>query len=783
MPQDRFLIAPFKTGLETDLRAWMIMDDAFTTLQNAYVFRGRVRKRFGGQLTGTGAPNSTLAPFFSRVSVPVGTTDGAGALAGSVPTGSVKKLGQLFVIGTQIYTVNNDTPGPQNMLQDGTTTTATYDVTTGNFVFVGAPPLEIVYFYPAEPIMGLTQYGEGAVNNQPAFAFDTRFAYVFTGSFWVRSGTGVTPIWHGNNTNFFWTVTWEGLNDTLTALKRAMFVTNFHIVNPNGAVDATNDDPLWYFDNTLVTPWVKYIPIFLTDGSYVASARLIFVYHDRLVLLNTIEFSVGANTNTNYQARARWSWVGSVFATNAWLEQNQTGYGGAAYSDAYTTEAIISANFVKDRLIVFFERSTWELAYTGNQAEPFRWYKINTELGSEATFSSVPFDKEILTIGNTGVHACNGANVQRIDNLIPDEIFEFKDPQNFVNRIAGIRDFFVEMVYWTFPSVSENLNNTYPNSILVYNYKTGSWALNDDCITAWGYFEQQAGLTWQDATFTWEEAGMQWGSGVTAAQFRQVIAGNQEGFIFKVIADDPTNAPVMSITDVTIAGPLGSQILTLTIVDHTLTTNPANPWAITGDYIYITGDPAITGVSGPFDKTIFQVLAVLSPNQVKVANIVLFPNTYTPITFNGVTGAYQGGASVTRVSNIQIATKQWNPYVKQDRNFYLSKIDFGVLATDDGQITIDYSPSSAQISMVTDGNLTDSIMGNNVLETSPYALAPLEDFQERLWHPIYFQTDGECIQLFIYMTDFQLRTPSISFEDFQLEGMILYTMPTAQRMQ
>lgn len=782
MPQDRFLIAPFKTGLQTDLRPWQIMDDSFSTLQNAYVFRGRLRKRFGGQLTGTSYPNNTLAPFYSRVSVNLGLTDGFGDLSGTIGFGGLDghifKIGQLFTVGDVIFTVYQlstiPIPNPL-MLSTSLAATATYDTTNGNFVIVGAPVNTSVYFYPAEPIMGLTQFGEGDVNNQPSFAFDTQFAYTFAGGRWERSILGTPPVWHGNDTNFFWATTWEGLNAALSALNRTLFVTNFQVANPNGLPNA-NDDPIWTFD--LTAGWAIYVPNFLTDGSYVATARLIVVYHDRLVFLNTVEFSVGANTNTNYQSRARWSWVGTPFSANAFLEANQTGYGGAGYSDAYTTEKILSAQFVKDRLIVFFERSTWELAYTGNQADPFRWYKINNELGSEATLSSVPFDKDILTIGNTGVHSCNGANVQRIDNLIPDEIFEFKDPQASTQRIAGIRDYFVEMVYWTFPSISEDSNNKYPNSVLVYNYRDPSWSLNDDCITAFGYFEQQSGLTWQQATFTWESADMTWSSGVEAAQFRQVIAGNQQGFIFKVVADSARNAPVMSITDVVITGPLGSQVITLTIVDHTLSTNPANPWSITGDYIYITGDPLVTGISGPFDNTIFQVLAVTGPNTIRVGNIPLPPVTYVPIT-----GNYQGGASVTRVSNIQIASKQWNPYVKQDRNFYLSRIDFGIQATDEGSITVDYAPSSTQLSMIADGTFTDSLMGNNVLDTSPYALVPLEEFQERLWHPIYFQTDGECIQLFMYLTDFQLRSPGIAFEDFQLEGMILYTLPTAQRMQ
>ena len=765
MPQDRFLIAPFKTGLQTNLRPFLIMDDAFTTLQNAYVFRGRVRKRFGEQLTGTGFPSTTLAPFYSRVSVPVGTTDGSGDLSGTVP-GDIFLPGQLFTVGTNIFTVISDVAGPQAMLSTGPGT-GTFDVSNGNFVITGSIPAENVYWYPAQPIMGLTQYGEGPINDQPAFAFDTQFAYQFLGGFWVRSGTGTTPEWHGDFTNYFWATTAQGLNSGLTALERALFVTNFQIANPNGAPAGT-DDPIWTYDGT---NWATYIPIFLTDGSYVASSRLIVLYHGRIVLLNTIEFSVGGNTNTQYQARARWSSVGSPFATNAWYESNQTGYVGAGYTDAYTTEAITSAQFVKDRLIVFFERSTWELSYTQNQAEPFRFYKINTELGSEATFSSVPFDKDILTIGNTGVHACNGANVQRIDTLIPDEIFQFKDPQADTQQIAGIRDFYVEMVYWTFPSISQNSVAIFPNSILVYNYQNNSWGINDDCITAWGYFEQQSGLTWEEAVFSWESANMTWGSGVESAQFRQVIAGNQQGFIFKVVADDSQNAPVMSITNVSQTG----VILTLTIINHNLNNYPSNPWSITGDYIYITGDPAVTGLVGPFNNTIFQVLTIVDVNTITIANV---SSPFVPIT-----GTYLGGASVTRVSNIQIATKQWNPYLGKDRNFYLSRIDFGVQATDEGSITIDYSPSAAQISLIADGTFTDSIMGNNVLDTSPYPLVPLEQFQERLWHPIYFQTDGECIQLFMYLTDGQLRDPGVAFEDFQLEGMILYTLPTAQRLQ
>ncbi len=60
---------------------------------------------------------------------------------------------------------------------------------------------------------------------------------------------------------------------------------------------------------------------------------------------------------------------------------------------------------------------------------------------------------------------------------------------------------------------------------------------------------------------------------------------------------------------------------------------------------------------------------------------------------------------------------------------------------------------------------------------------PLEQEQDRLWHPIYFQTEGECIQLFIYMTQDQMVVPDIAFSDFELEGMVLHTMATTGRLE
>jgi hypothetical protein len=754
MPYDRFLIANYSDGLRTDLKPWIIPDEAFEKLTNAYVFRGRVRKRWGSVYMGLGdADSSNLNQLFSRFRINVGMTSGSGAATGTVPSG-MGALGQMFSIGDEIYTVYISTPGAQPMLDTGFSTTATFDISNGDFVFAGAPLSDIIYWYPALPVMGLDNYEVGAINNQPLYGFDTRFAYKFSAtSGWQRSFSGsapFNPIFQGTDLNFFWTTNWRGTTADVTIL----FVTNF---NSAAGVPPVNQDPLWSYDGTL---WTIFIPYFLPaggaplSGPYVQTSLIILPFKNRLLLLNTIEYN--GTTNQAFVNRCRYSFVGSPFAVNAWYERGQTDSsgnvaGGAGFIDATTEEAIVSAEFIKDRLIVYFDRSTWELVYTGNQVEPFVWQKINTELGSESLHSTVPFDKFVVTIGNTGVHACSGANVERIDNKIPDEIFEAQDEDSQNERICGIRDYFSELVYWAYPNDSDT--GTYPNSILIYNYKNDTWANFDDSVTAWGYYEQQTDTTWLSAPDPWEQSNYSWVSGIIQANFRQVVAGNQEGYTFIVQRDTSRNAGVLQITNMTSA----TEGYELIIINHNLTA---------GDFIYMEN---VQGFSD-FVPIIVEVVTRVDSNDVIVSTNIVF------------TGDYAGGGTAARVSNIEILTKQFNPYINKASDFYLAKVDFAVESTDSGQITVDYYPSSTTLSMIGEGIANNSIMGTGVLETSPYnpLYYPLEQQQQLLWHSVYFQSSGEFIQLYLYMSDDQLVDPDISLEDFQLEGMILYTERTGR---
>lgn len=776
---DRFLIAPLETGLQLNVKPWLISNDSYEQLDNAYMSRGRVCKRFGAMLMGSGAP-AGLEQLHSRLRINIGTTDLGGNFSLFLDNGAI---GQSFSVGSQMFTI---VVASGSMLSTSATATGVYNVAPKIVTINNSTPLTDIWWYPSYPVMGITQFGPNSpVNNKPAYAFDTRYAYVFSGGFWQRSGTTTASIWNGSDSDFFWTANWEGIAQTGGTYQKAMFVTNNNFTIPTSG----NDDPIRYFDGTA---WSNFYPYFLPghaagethgiNAAWVSSCRIIVAFKNRLVLLNTVErtgtnpFNPTGGVNIIHSNRARYCHNGSPFAYNAWYEGNTYDFGGippaanyqdhigdgGGYIDASTDEAIISAEFVKDRLIVSFERSTWELAYTNNELQPFIWQKLNTELGCEATFSSVPFDQFILSVGQSGVHACNGSSVERIDAKIPDEVFKIKNRTDGPQRVHGIRDYYTEMVYWTFPKSTQTDDQPYPQRVLVYNYKNQSWAFNDDVITAFGYFEQNEAPTWASTTLPWKEAHMTWDSGVIQSQFRKIICGNQQGFVFQLEPDISRNASVMQITNITYVAAVGTTY-TITCIDHSLTEE---------DYVLIENIQASAGtLAGDLNSKILPVIFVDEDTfEVEIEDVAS-------------TGSYKGAGTVTRVSNIQIKSRQWNPYVEKGMNVNLARVDFLVSKTSFGEITVDYSPSSSNIGLSNESTATDTNLGTNILETRPYTGNLIEGSSARLWHPVYFMGEGECIQLNLYFSDTQMRNSNISLAKFELHALILNTQPTSSYLQ
>ena len=207
--------------------------------------------------------------------------------------------------------------------------------------------------------------------------------------------TGTAFSWTGADSDFFWT----------TNYNNAFWATN-SVEGFQSTVDSTNPaagDGIRWYDGS---GWINFLPQ-VDATNFLMGSTLIVSYRNRLVMLNTTEGSA-FGVSTNYRQRARWCQNGTPYYVapvpsgftggvdvNSWRD-DVVGKGG--FIDAPTSQAIIGAAFIHDTLIVYFERSTWQLRYTGDPVLPFIWERINTELGAESTFSTILSDRDWETI-------------------------------------------------------------------------------------------------------------------------------------------------------------------------------------------------------------------------------------------------------------------------------------------------------------------------------------------------------------------------------------------------
>ena len=743
---DQFLIAPLQEGFQNNVEPWLIPDQAFAKLRNAYVWRSRLKKRFGSRFIETDTAISGLESLNARLRINIGTTDGSGNLAGTVP-GTAFNVGQMFSIGAEIFTVT--TAGAADMITNSpTATTHTYNTGTGAYDIQGSLAATDVYFYPATPVTGFAVWEQLAINREKTYAFDTQFSYERTLGAWERLGTAA---WTGADYNLFWSENWRGIE----ASDRYLYVTN-----------NTSTDNVRYWNGTA---WTALVPNYDTAGTpgTITGSRIVIGFKDRLLLLNTYETPSGGGASVNFPNRIRYSQNGTPIVTGAgsdataWLEYpSAVGKGG--YFDLPTTQAIISASILRDRLIVFCERSTWEIVFTNNKVTPFSPQLINDELGAESTFSNILFDKMLLGVGNVGIHACNGANVERIDQKIPQAVFKIHNASEGVDRVLGIRDYFTELAYWTLPEADGEDTPTptaaqkFPTRVLVYNYKNQTWSINDDTITAMGYMQTLSrGIKWKDAKWPWASATYPWNSGSRQADHRKIVAGNQEGFTFIVDPEIEYNAQSLQITQITYA----SGIATITAIDHTIKG---------GDVIRIANVQGNAGLDG------FYVVITESGD------------TFT-VQEDSIAGTYTGGGTIQRVSQIDIQTKEYNFYQKQGDNLALNKAAFYVDRTEAGEMKIDYRVSSSSLYLADEGISRGAVTGTSILSTYPLTREPFEASQKRLWRVQFPQGYGEVVQLRIYLDSAGIierfkddvdKTEEVEKRllcDFQLHAMSFYT--------
>lgn len=820
-------IGPLNEGLRKDLQPFLLPNEAFPALENAYEFRGTVYKKGGSEpfgalgvrdetlaIRGAGATVINLALTWPPVMV------GSIVITDGVTTFTDNGIGGFTIVPAANGVVN----APTNYVA------GTIDIT-----FTAANPgAAITAFYYAaidahSPVMGLGSLNlPNSIENQ-LMAFDTRMSYRFLNGInrFQHLATYRTAItqnqieWTGTDNDFFWMTNYgnafwatnnkagghfyaitgitnaanavitigahnfqvndqviitnvagmtqiNGLVGTVTAIAALTITVNINsgafggytgggVAHSIYLSKAASGDGIRWFDNGVTIGWVNFSPP-LDPGNtpeILQGALIILPYQGRLVCLNTVEGTTYAN-GIRYPQRARWSEVGNPFqgaivpstwaasaTTDQWYET--TNHGG--YLDAPTNEEIVSAAFIKDTLVVFFEKSCWALITSGNPVSPFSWIRINSERGSESTFSTIGFDNEILTIGENAVVACDPTGAERADLKIPDEIISFYNENEAYKRVNGIRDFFNEFVLWTY--VSDHTIPAgavaFPDSVLAFNYRDGTWSKFRDFYTTFGTYLRQNGLVWGAAVNPWASYNIPWVGPAALKGAPTILGGNAQGGV--LIVDDiarngvNVNTASFSIQNVTAAAPS-----VITCMNHSFSD---------GDHVYITN------VNGA---------VALNNNTYTIATAAA--NTFTLLSSAGVpvsVAGYTYGGNVTVIDEFNITTKNFNPTIQFGKKTRVGYIDLFLFNTSaDGEITL---------TVYVDDDLTNPA---SVTKISTHDARNPD--KEKFWYRAYINQVGQFFTLKLsFSDDFGILAPGQIFnhdlidESYALYAMILWT--------
>lgn len=579
MTTPTFMVGLIKEGLRKDVKPWGTPDDSFTSLINAYQWRGRIIRRTGYSLLGILNTGTALLPVYPNLPVM--------GLVNQNQFGV--NLQNLIAFDTRNSYLFNTTTGvfeplPSKMPVTWTGTDSNFftyvNYAGALWVTNGVPGLNgvaISNITVVGPVLGLFTF---TITTATSHGFTNIVGQMVS---FININPGVTNPTFPLNGNTY----------TLTFIS----ATQFSVQNSttgvytsggtalNNQVQTAGQDGIRYYGNlqygpsTFLASWANYNPP-ISPFVALAGALLIFPYRGYLVFLNTYE-SDGVSAAVNFGNRARWTQIGTPYYSSPQpgtpnlqtvdqLAARDDVFGRGGANDAPTQEVIVGAAFIRDILVVYFEKSTWRLRFVNNTQNPFVWERVNVELGSDCTYSTIAFDKGVMTIGRRGILISDGNDTIRFDEKIPDDVFDIRVINNGLKRVSGIRTFRTKLCYWTFPT-GGNPNSTFPNLVLVYNYESKTWSFFDDCFTTFGYYYPSSSSsapsdTWNSLTQPWSYyTEMSPVDAVSDTGFETVLAGNQQGFVFQLEQTGSQNDPSLFIQSITVGA-----TTTITSPNHNL---------------------------------------------------------------------------------------------------------------------------------------------------------------------------------------------------------------------
>ena len=221
---EKIIIGPINKGIRTDRTPFVIDNDSFPTLINAYQWRGRVKRKRGTSLLGRLSRyfNSLIASYNPGSTTQVLNAGGAGNLIAGFTSSGIQTNASI-VPGSVTITDNTTSTVYTDPVMDGTLSPGgTINYASGAFTITPAAADTIsanFNYYPNLPVMGLEELVLDPTMFPRTLAFDTTYAYnisttspysIYSVSFYANPSSGT---YSGYVQKSVWTpLTWNGQN-------------------------------------------------------------------------------------------------------------------------------------------------------------------------------------------------------------------------------------------------------------------------------------------------------------------------------------------------------------------------------------------------------------------------------------------------------------------------------------------------------------------------------------------------------------------------------------------
>lgn len=253
-------ISGFRSGVQKNKKPFLVMDDAFITLENAYCWREEVKKRDGLKFLGrfrrsfeedsignSGASVWNINTLYTQYVTPITAEATAEIQPGSVVI-TIQAGPDIVFTDQGNGILTSPTPGNSGYI----------DYLTGNVFLThtagaGVPTVASFAYFPGLPAMGIHIREVAGINDEQTMWFDTKYCYIHNGSEFSEFLPATATTWDGTDSDFFWATNYRGSESQ----QRLFFVTNFAL---SGGLPSAGS-PMRYTDSPSSATWTTFKPI------------------------------------------------------------------------------------------------------------------------------------------------------------------------------------------------------------------------------------------------------------------------------------------------------------------------------------------------------------------------------------------------------------------------------------------------------------------------------------------------------------------------------------------